>query len=65
MRKPQNKFTQLNDDLKALKIGETISHTVNLELRQAAYAAAKFLGIGLCIRETPMKKGRFEITRIN
>jgi hypothetical protein len=64
MRKTATKYTRLNDDLRALQIGETVSHSVNLELRQVAYDLQKPLGIKLCIREIPTKKGRFEITRI-
>jgi hypothetical protein len=64
MRKPATKYTCLNNDLRALRIGDTVSHSVNLELRQCAYNLQKPLGISLCIREIPTKKGRFEITRI-
>jgi hypothetical protein len=64
MQRPKNKYTRLAGDLDALKIGDSLSRAVNLEMRQAAYSAAKFLGITLCIREMPMKKGRFQVTRI-
>lgn len=64
MRKPNNKHTRLSADLKALKIGDTISHYVDLEIRQAAYDEARRMGIGLCIQRVPTKPGKFEITRI-
>jgi len=64
MRKPNNQTTRLAADLKALKIGETLSHTVNLKLRQSAYDEARKLGIGLCVQELRTKRGRFVVTRI-
>lgn len=65
MRKPNNKLTRLYKDLKALKIGDSLAHSVNLELRQAAYAAAKPLDMTLCIREILLKPGKFQVTRIS
>lgn len=65
MRKPDNKFTRLSKDLKQLEVGETLSHAVSLELRQWAYDEARRIKIGLCIREMPLKRYRFEITRIS
>ena len=64
MRKASNSTTRLEADIKALRIGETLSHVVRLKLRQTAYDAARRLGIGLCIQELRTKRGRFEITRI-
>lgn len=64
MRRLNNKFTRLSKDLKQLKIGDTLSHAVNLELRQWAYDEARRIGVSLCIRAMPLKRQRFEITRI-
>jgi hypothetical protein len=64
MRKPNNATTRLETDLKALKIGDTLAHYINLKLRQAAYDVAQKLEIKLCIQRVPSKLGRFQITRI-
>lgn len=64
MRPKPNKITRQNNDLLALEVGDSLTHYVNKEMRQAAYGAAKFIGIEICARECPTKKGKFEITRI-
>jgi len=64
MAKQKDKYTQLADDLGALKIGDYLSRAINLEMRLAAYTASKFLGIKLRIREIPLQKGRFQVMRI-
>jgi len=63
MRPKTTKYTRLNKDLQALKIGESLAHALNLEMRQAAYAAQKLLGIKICAQNIPLKKNRFQVTR--
>jgi hypothetical protein len=64
MRKPKTKFTRFCDDLNALKVGDTISHSIDEALRWRAYNLAKFVGVEIKIREVPTKKGRYEVTRV-
>ena len=64
MRTKSNKETRQRNDLSVLEVGESLSHYVNAEMRQAAYGAAKFFGIEIRALECPTKKGRYEITRI-
>jgi hypothetical protein len=64
MKKLSTKLDKSKRELEPLKIGDSLSHSVNLETRQAAYDAARALGIVLCIQRLPLERERFQVTRI-
>lgn len=64
MRVKPDKFKRQDNDLLALEVGDSLPHYVNAEMRQAAYGAAKFIGIEIRALECPTKKGRYEIQRV-
>jgi len=64
MSRKITQFTKLARDLARLQIGDTLSHSVDLQLRQAAYDFAKLHGVSFCIQRVPTKAGRFMVTRI-